>query len=451
MDRVGLEVLAAGLPMKRCLLPLPAVLLLILLPTIVVAQDGGATVSGLVWDSVRGGPLADATVRLGSEDFTTTDDAGRFTFLDVIPGSYELGASQDDTPSWAFAAANPVEVDGTGPRELLLATHSLSTLEDRHCDTGERIGSVVVRDLMTQLPLPGADVSLQGPRDVRSTHRATDAGEVVLCTSGFGVTVTASFGGTTSRGRQLVADTPLPQVELYVAATPPSRIEGSVVDATSGAPVEGVLVGVVAARGRALTDADGRFTLAGIVPGEVSLYAEHIGYGRAEGQVLVQVSDTVQVEIELTTAPVEIAPLTVSVRGSTADARIRSGTRYDGLSRAEIDALLPRVTNFAELLRQAHVPGLTVENVRLIGEADLGIPGICIEISRRRSRADERACRNMVDVYVNGVRLASPETSLQDIIPSSIDDVRLLSSLEAGVQYGGGRRGRNGVLLIRTR
>lgn len=452
MDRVGVEVVAADLPVSTTFLHVRAgLLLLALAPTTVSAQAVEPTVTGVVYDSVRGAPLAGATVWLGSDDSALTDDRGVFTFLDVPAGEYEVAVSHERIPSWAFASLPTIDVGAADVPELLVATHSLSTLEGRYCDPGDQLGSVVVRDLMTQLPLPAADVSVQGPRDAITTHRTTDQGETPLCTSGFGVTVTAAFGGMNSRGRQLVADTPLPHVELYIAATPPSRIEGSVVDAASGAPVEGVLVGVVAARGRALTDSDGRFVLAGIVPGEVSLYTEHIGYGRAEGQVLVQVSDTVQVEIELTTAPVEIAPLTVSVRGSAADDRIRSGTRYDGLSRTEIDALLPRVTNFAELLRQAHVPGLTVENVRLIGEADLGVPGICIEISRRRSRADERACRNMIDVYVNGVRLASPETSLQDIIPSSIDDIRLLSPLEAGVQYGGGRRGRNGVLLIRTR
>lgn len=426
-------------------------LLIALAPAAVSAQAPGPTVSGIVFDSVRGAPLANATVWLGSDDAAQSDGRGFFAFADVSAGQYQLAVTHDRVPSWAFDTPLTVDVDAADVTDLLLATHALRTLEGRYCEPGEQLGSVVVRDLMTQLPLPVADVFVQGPRDARSTHRTSDQGETPLCTSGFGVTVTAAFGGTNSRGRQLVADTPLPHIDLYIAATPPSRIEGSVIDAASGAPVEGVMVGVTAARGRALTDSDGRFVLAGIVPGEVSLYAEHIGYGRAEGQVLVQVSDTVEVEIELTTTPVEIAPLTVTVRGSAADDRIRSGTRYDGLSRVEIDALLPRVTNFAQLLRQAHVPGLSVENVSLIGDANVGVPGICIEISRRRSRADDRACRNMVDVYVNGVRLGSPETSLQDIVPSTIDDVRLLSPLEAGVQYGGGRRGRNGVLLIRTR
>lgn len=426
-------------------------ILLLLHPSALVAQTPGPTVTGTVFDSINGGPLAGAVVSLGSEESMVTDRDGAFTFADVPIGAYEISVSHDRFPSWAFPASPTVETGSEDLTGLLVATHALSTLEERYCDRGEQLGSVVVRDLMTQLPLPAATVSVQGPRDPQTSHRTSDDGEVPICTSGFGVTVTSSLGGTSSRGRQIVADTPLPHVDLYIAATPPSRIEGSVIDAATGDPIEGVLVGVVAARGRALSDEDGRFVLAGIVPGEVSLYAEHIGYGRAEGQVLIQLKDTVEVEIELTTDPVEIAPLTVTVTGSAADDRVRSGTRYDGLSRTEIDALLPKVTDFAELLRQAHVPGLTVENVVLVGDPNIGVPGICIEISRRRTRADDRACRYMVDVYINGVRLGSPETSLQDLIPSSIDDIRLLSPLEAGVQYGGGRRGRNGVLLIRTR
>ena len=57
----------------------------------------------------------------------------------------------------------------------------------------------------------------------------------------------------------------------------------------------------------------------------------------------------------------------------------------------------------------------------------------------------------MVEVYINGVRVASPETVLQDIDPTAIEDIRLLSPIEASVEYGGGPRSRNGVLLIRTR
>ena len=147
---------------------------------------------------------------------------------------------------------------------------------------------------------------------------------------------------------------------------------------------------------------------------------------------------------------VELEPLHVEIRASAIGDRVRAGTRYDGLSRAEIEAVLPRTTNMAELIRHARVPGLYVENVVFLGENLVPNPGVCIEVGRRRSSV-ERTCQGMVDVYVDGVRLANPEMSIGLLDPTAVVDLRILSPLEAGVEYGGGLRARNGVVLIRTR
>jgi hypothetical protein len=57
----------------------------------------------------------------------------------------------------------------------------------------------------------------------------------------------------------------------------------------------------------------------------------------------------------------------------------------------------------------------------------------------------------MVEVYLNDVRVADPEMVLQTLDPGSVDRFQLLSPTQAGIQYLGTPRARNGILLVWTR
>ncbi len=414
-------------------------------------QQPTGIVSGVVYDSVAGVPLAGATVWLSGTRSVTTDSAGVFEFLGVPPGAYIPAISHPARASWMFSPLPELRVTAGEVTSARSSVRALESRREARWGAAECVGSMVTRDLLTRVPLPAAEVVVEGAGG-RPSVRTNTAGEVPLCTPEGPVRAYARSGLARSRSRPLPpADGTLVPLVLYVPVTPPSRIEGVTRDAEAGTPVEGVVVGMVSSRARVISDADGRFVLAGVPPGDVTLYAQHIAYGRSEGAVLIGVGDTLQVDFELRQTPVEIAPLEVRVRSAAVDDRIRSGTRYDGLSRDEIDAVLHRVTDFPELLRSARIPGLFVEEVVVVGFTRMPFRGVCIEIARRRSSETDGQCQGMVEVYINGARVGSPEQVLQDLDPTAIEDIRLLSPIEASVEYGGGSRSRNGVLLIRTR
>jgi hypothetical protein len=71
-----------------------------MVPTVVCAQTGSATINGIVRD-LSGAPIAEANVYgIDSENIkrrisTTTDSAGRFRFSNLRPGTYELRAYKE--------------------------------------------------------------------------------------------------------------------------------------------------------------------------------------------------------------------------------------------------------------------------------------------------------------------------------------------------------------------
>jgi hypothetical protein len=77
------------------------------------------------------------------------------------------------------------------------------------------------------------------------------------------------------------------------------------------------------ARQRAITDADGRYVVHGLQPGEVTLSVRHAAYEPISMLVVVPEHETVSVDIELLAAPVALTPL---------DVRASARTRVRGIS-----------------------------------------------------------------------------------------------------------------------
>ncbi len=69
-----------------------------------------------------------------------------------------------------------------------------------------------------------------------------------------------------------------PGIDIRVARS--SRIRGTVIAATGGAPVAGATIGVAGSLIRATTTADGSYTLAGLQPGAYQLWASHPDFQR---------------------------------------------------------------------------------------------------------------------------------------------------------------------------
>jgi hypothetical protein len=95
----------------------------------------GTTLTGLVWDSVAGRPLAGATVRLqGTAHESTAGADGRFRFASVPEGRYHLAfdAPGLDTLGWRSAPVT-VALEAGAAVEVPLAVPALATLLAEHC------------------------------------------------------------------------------------------------------------------------------------------------------------------------------------------------------------------------------------------------------------------------------------------------------------------------------
>jgi hypothetical protein len=75
------------------------------------------------------------------------------------------------------------------------------------------------------------------------------------------------------------------------AAAQTGVVSGTVVESGSGRPIGGAQVSVQGQDRRTVTDAQGRFTLAGVSGAQVTLQADRLGYARATGSARVGQAD----------------------------------------------------------------------------------------------------------------------------------------------------------------
>ena len=423
----------------------------------VEAQDAGrsARVSGTVWDSLAGRPLAGADVVLGDDAARATTGAdGSFT-LAAAPGRYRLAFAHRDIPGWAMHPAGvSVDLVEGGSVRVDLGTASATTVLEAQCEGRGTLVGGRVRDLLTLVPLSAASVDVRvepdgGGGSTQTAHAGGDGSYFLCVGSAARLEVRARLG--TERSRPLVVqanDGDVSVRDLFVPLSQPAQLDGMVRDGRSGRPLADVAVQIVGTRLGTFTRDDGRFAFRGVPPGEVELSVELIGYGRRVAELRADGGARVELTLDLFPEAIALDSMVVSVRGAAVE-RVRGGARYDGLDRPRIDELLPRSYGFDDLLRNANVPGLKVRDVQFVGENGIEEPGLCVETGRTSTIYSDRC--QMVEVYMNGVRVADAETFLLTFDPASVDSFRLLSRTEAGVQYGGTPRARNGVLLIYTR
>ena len=337
------------------------------------------------------------------------------------------------------------------PLALALVLTLPATLDgqDVTCPVGRVPVEGRVLDLLTLQPVPGATVSaFTTEGGLAGSVPSDEDGEYVLCAvSGVQALHMKAFAGDADGAEVEVrpgADGA--RRDLYLRVTRAGTVRGAVVDRATGEPVEGLVLAMEGIRRTALTDADGRFEIPNVPAGEHEVVLRHVAYGERVDSLVIASGEEVDVRVEVAPQAVALDPIVVEARRSPSDAA-RSGVRFDGLGRDEIDLLLPRTRSFPALLQNAIVPGLTVRETSVTG----GPPALCVETGRRRgrNRIGDIGCY-MVEVYIDDVRVPSPETRLPGLDPNRVDSLRIVPPLWALGRYGGPRV-HNGVLLIYTR
>ena len=440
---------------------LPA-LLTLAAPPVAAQGERPGIVLGLVYDSTTNVPLAGARVAVvGTTVMGESNEVGQFRLEGVPPGEYQVIFFHPRLAALGISIPpGQVRVTAGAVSEVYLAVPSRETILSAWCSaepgTGDTSIGGIVTDALTGVPLPRARVTVVGNRTgvlqrrrVIVEVRTEDSGEFRVCKldSTEELTIAVSFG----RDQALPVDVRRagPNVlDIEITISEPVTITGVVVDHGSGDPLPDARVDLVGSSFSQLTDSVGRFGFAGVPPGRQIIETSLLGFAPRLDSLTVFSNEALGLEIALSTEAIVLDPIVVSGRSNRRTGLTTPGSRFSGLTAAQVDSIAPRVFDFASLARAARVPGVTITEKMLANAFGGAQLGVCIEMQRSRAGANPNTC-NMVEVRLNDGPVPDPAFFLLELNHRDIKEFQFLTPLEAGLTFG--QRGANGVLLIYTR
>jgi TonB-linked SusC/RagA family outer membrane protein len=348
------------------------------------------------------------------------------------------GLAQETGPAEQVALAGPRFLAGTAPTARAVDPGSVPMLQRRvtltaHETTlGEALQAIThqtgVRFLLSQEVVP-----VRAPVRVEAAGLSLAAALTeLLLTSEVDVAVVSESELALVRRRASVADT--------------GAIVGRVVDAKTGAPLDGAEVWLEGTRWRTETDQQGRFRLAEVDSGSYTLGARRIGYAKQSQSVVVRPREEASAELALEPAVTRLQEIVTTVTGDQ--------HRYElgnAIGRIEADSLTANspITSIGDLIN-ARVAGAQV----LLGD---GFSGASPRIRLRG--LNSFSVSNDPIVILDGTRLQSdPSTRggagalpgrLSDLSPDEIESIEVVKGPSAATLYG--TDAANGVLVIKTK
>lgn len=425
------------------------------------AQEGSATVTGVVFDSTEMKPLAGARVAvLGTSALVEADESGRFELEDVPAGSWWVSFFHPRLQALGVSAPSVrLELSERERARLELSIPSETTLLMGWCmaeQPGPGFAALagVVVDSLTGVPMPSAQVRAQVADRGNAepvVARTDDSGYYRMCAvpAGRDIRVQASFGmsnGRTETVRMPERGAVIKDLNLLMSAE--GTLVGRVLDYQTGQPVSGAEINVVGSESKVLTDADGKFILDDLPPGRHLVVTEGLGYETRTDSVTVFSQETVDVELRMATEALEMEGLVVTARtrfGRTVASLAQGAKRGDFITRADIEPLLNRATSAGDVLRFMNVPGLSIRDIRVVDIGGAVVPGLCVEVSRRFGG---EGCAQAA-LYLNDVHMPYPDQVLQELDPNIIERIEILSPIDAQFQFG--TVAGNGAVAIYTR
>jgi len=428
-----------------------------------------ARITGVVFDSIRGAPLAGARVSLaGTADSTRTDAEGRYTLPRLAEGVYALAFEHPRLDSLHFVP-EPALVTVVPPQELRrdLAIPSVASILAAPCRVaeGSAVGAAVGRitDRAGGEPLSGVPLlaTWEVPGSTEAARAAAvsdDGGGYRFCElpAGARVRIVARLEAD-SAVAQVEPRRGVPQLGDLVLAAPAelvarreaeqrerARVVVRLVDAASGRPIQGVKVSLGGSARELTTGRNGELSVE-VVPGTFALAFNHPVYGTGTARLTVSGRRAAQYEIKLPRRTVALEPLRVvaqRVYPGYFDPRTR-GRHLNLIARDEIERRAG-AGNVAGLVRT--IPGLQAQELTSQGSGI--VMDICIQ--DRTATPDIRACSSRVAVALDDVLVVAPFGDLLSSLPlSSIESIIYLKPGDAMGRYG--YAARHGILLIYTR
>ena len=260
---------------------------------------GFAMVLGVVDDSIRRGPLANATVVvLGTNRTTTTDARGMFVLDSLLPGELRFGIRHPllDTIGIPILS-DKVQLTAGQRLEVVVSTASLSSVRDRSCARGGVVagpamlfGRVLEAD--TDAPISGASVSLVY-RDIEAGDvrervrqaRSREDGSFAICgiPESISGTLEAQQGGRTTPDLPVTLKNDMLGTAILTFGAPGVRLAqlSGRVTTRVGEPIVGAQVAVAGTSIVGVTRADGTFSLTDLPSGSAEVVIRKLGLAPA--------------------------------------------------------------------------------------------------------------------------------------------------------------------------
>ena len=221
-----------------------------------------------------------------------------------------------------------------------------------------------------------------------------------------------------------------------IMAQTSASLVGTVMDASSGAGLQGAMISVVGMEiDDAITDADGRFLLPHLSAGQISLRIALSGYSSVVESIDISSMETALVQILLPRIDAVLDELLVIGRGQgpRTGAAIAEVSRRDDSARTAMDLL------------EQKVPGV------LLGRSG----GDLIGSARIRIRGSSSFRNNDPAIYLDGIRVDDGGLEgyqgihVLELIPADhVERIRILRGPSAEAAYADAT---NGVILVETR
>lgn len=215
-----------------------------------------------------------------------------------------------------------------------------------------------------------------------------------------------------------------------------SRVRGRLFDAVTGGGIPGAEVRIAETDLVTLSEATGRFQLDSVPARLHSVVVSRLGYSEQSVTLEVPEARTLDIEIRLGVAAVQLAGIEVDVRRPFLMGLDERSNRV--ATGAALAAYESRGARFEDIARDRFPLHVTVRRGSL-----------CIE-SRRVAHIGARGGCGMVPVFVDDVLIANADEYLYSMRADEIESAIYLSAGEAGVKYGVASQSL-GVILIYTR
>ena len=232
------------------------------------------------------------------------------------------------------------------------------------------------------------------------------------------------------------------------AAWAQGTVTGRVTAQGSNQPLSDARVLALGTNAAANTNQDGRYTLRGVRSGTIEVQVLHVGYQPLKKTVTVTAGGTATTDFALTTAVVRLQDVVTTATGE--QRKIELGHAVATLGDVSTRVEQTSITNMSDLL-VAKVSGMVV----IPGAFTNGAPMIRIRGLNSLSLNNspifvvDGVRMNIGGSSSNGGNLASGISVINDIDPSTIEDVEVVKGPSAATLYG--TDAANGVVVITTK